>query len=370
MEINCSVKELLDGVRDVKSAVPGRTTLPVLSSFLVEAVASGLKMTSTDMQIGVRRDLKAEVKTEGAVAIPAKKFGELLSSLPESENIKISMGKENSVILRCGKSRFTMQVYDRKEYPLVPEHQTKDVVSFSADDLLDMLERVSIAVSPDEARYVLCGVSWKAEGGNLRMAATDGRRMAMLTKGGIPSDLDFNVIIPTKMVSEMTTKLDLFKDDKTKVDVSISKNSISFQAPNIYIVSRLLEGSYPKVESVVPAKTKETILVPRIPLLDIVKRAALCAPDRGGSIKFKFGKGKVGVSSESTAMSCDEEVDAEGDADRETNFDPRYVVDGLRSIVSEKVQIKLAEAANSAVLIEPVGDNPINHLYVVMPMRS
>lgn len=370
MKINCTTEELSKGVQTIQSALSARTTLPILLNFLLETEKSKLKLVSTDLQMGVKHYIKAEIENEGSITIPAKKFSDILHTLPTDHDLFLSMEDDNKVTIKCGRSRFLIAGTPKSEYPVLPEFSKSNAFTVAGSKLYDMIKRTIFAASSDETRYVLNGVYWAASGGSLEMVATDGRRLATVKGDVLPKNKEFRVIIPTKILQELLRLINTFEDTEEPVQVAITDNQVAFQARDTTMLSRLVEGSFPNYEQVIPVKKDIRIGIPTAALLTITKQAALCSQDRGGSVKFALKKGALHVSASSQTLEFDDEVPVEykGD-DFVIAFNPQYVVDGLKAMGTDEVSMGLTTPVNPA-LIEPSGDGVEGYKYVVMPMRA
>lgn len=368
MKINCRTEELSRGVATIQSALSSRTTLPILLNFLLETENSKLKLISTDLQMGVKHYVPAEVQHEGSVTIPAKKFSDILHTLPGEQDIFLSLDAEGKVAIKCGRSRFVIHGTPKSEYPVIPEFNKGGSFKLPCADLRDMIRKTIFAASSDETRYVLNGVFWSASGGALEMVATDGRRLATVKKNAIAKDREFKVIIPTKILSELLHLLNSMEGDRGEdIHLSITENQVAFQTKTTTMLSRLVEGSFPNYEQVIPVKRDIKLKFSAKDLATITKQAALCSQDRGGSVRYTLKKGALHVSASSQTLTFDDDlpVDYKGD-EFAVAFNPQYILEGLKAMSSETVTLSLTTPVNPA-LIE--GDGEEGYKYVVMPMR-
>lgn len=366
MKINCRTEELSNGVQTIQSALSQRTTLPILLNFLMETESSKLKLVSTDLQMGVKHYIKAEVEKEGSITIPAKKFSDILHTLPEGQEVLIAIDPEGKVQLKCGRSRFVIIGTPKSEYPVLPEFNKDDAFELSSEALCDMVRKTIFAASTDETRYVLNGVFWAASGGTLDMVATDGRRLAAIKQKAPTITRDFRVIVPIKILQELLRIVGHGKED-SKILVAITENQIGFQSQTTTMISRLVEGSFPNYEQVIPSKRDIRVSFNTKDLLLITRQAALACPERGGSIKFTLKKGSLHVAAASQTLQFEDDIPADYEGDDFTiAFNPEYVVDGLKAVGTEKVTLSLTNPINPA-LFEPEGRE--GYKYVIMPMR-
>lgn len=370
MKIHCTKEDLAKGVQTIQSALSARTTLPILLNFLMETEDAQLKVVSTDLEMGVKHYIHAEVASDGSVTIPARKFAEILHSLPDGKDIELNVDPSGKVHLRCGKSRFWIVGAPKSEYPVLPEFNRAGAFELPAKLLGEMVRKTIFAASTDETRYVLNGVFWVASKGELEMVATDGRRLALIKRKGLPEKKDFRIIVPTKILHEYMRLLSLADgkgDEEEPVLVGITENQIAFQLRKTTFLSRLVEGSFPNYEQVIPSRRDVQIQVATKDLLAITKRASLCAPDRGGAIKFTLKKGALQVSASSQSLEFEDELGVEFEGDEfKIAFNPAFVLDALKNMDADQVRLSFTTPVNPA-LIEPVGDD--GYRCVVMPMR-
>jgi DNA polymerase III subunit beta len=368
MKINCRTEELSRGVQTIQSALSSRTTLPILLNFLLETENSKLKLISTDLQMGVKHYVSAEIESEGSITIPAKKFSDILHTLPNGQEIFLSMEADGKVSIKCGRSRFVIHGTPKSEYPVLPEFNKASAFEISTAALGDMVKKTIFAASSDETRYVLNGVFWAAAGGVLEMVATDGRRLATVRAKLLPADKQFKVIIPTKILQELLHLLNSMKDmEEERMLVSITENQVAFQTKSTTMLSRLVEGSFPNYEQVIPLKKDIRLKFATKDLLTITKQAALCSADRGGAVKFTLKKGALHVTASSQTLAFDDELPAEYKGEEfSIAFNPQYIIDGLKAMDMDKITLNLTTPVNPA-LIEAEGKD--DYKYVVMPMR-
>jgi DNA polymerase III subunit beta len=370
MKIHCSKEDLAQGVQTIQSALSARTTLPILLNFLLETENSKVKVVSTDLEMGVKHYIGAEVESDGSITIPAKKFSDILHSLPDGQEVELSVDAGGKVQLKCGRSRFGIIGAPKSEYPILPEFNKQNAFEVPAGVIGDMVKKTIFAASSDETRHVLNGVFWSAKKGDLEMVATDGRRLSIVARKGAAKDKDFQVIVPTKILSELLRMLGHYEvkaDSQDKLLVGVTDNQIAFQYKETTLLSRLVGGTFPHYEQVIPSKKDLIVTVDTKDLLAVTKRASLCAVDRGGSVKFTLRSGALQIAASSQNLEFNDElaVDYNGD-EFQVAFNPQFVVDALKHVDTAKVTLGLTTPVNPA-LVEPVGGG--DYRFVVMPMR-
>lgn len=371
MKIICTKEDLTQGVQTIQSALSARTTLPILLNFLLETEDRKVKVISTDLEMGVKHYIGAEVESDGSITIPAKKFSDILHSLPDGKDVELSVETGDKIQLKCGRSRFGIIGAPKSEYPVLPEFNKENAFEVSAALIGDMVRKTIFAASSDETRHVLNGVFWSAKKGILEMVSTDGRRLAVVAKKAVPKEKDFSVIVPTKILSELLRllgALDIKGDSPEKMLVGVTENQITFQIKTTTLLSRLVGGAFPNYEQVIPSKKDIIVTLETKELLAVTKRASLCAIDRGGSVKYALKKGALHVSaaSQNQEFSEDLPIDFSGE-EFQVAFNPQFVIDALKHMDTEKMTIGLTTPVNPA-LLEPVSQES-DYKFVIMPMR-
>jgi DNA polymerase III subunit beta len=370
MKIHCSKEELAQGVQTIQSALSARTTLPILLNFLLETENSKVKVVSTDLEMGVKHYIGAEVESDGSITIPAKKFSDILHSLPDGQEVELSVDPGGKVQLKCGRSRFGIIGAPKSEYPILPEFNKQNAFEVPAGVIGDMVKKTIFAASSDETRHVLNGVFWSSKKGALEMVATDGRRLSVVGNKTIAKDKDFQVIVPTKILGELLRLLSHYEvkpNSDEKMLVGVTENQIAFQYKDTTLLSRLVGGTFPHYEQVIPTKKDIIVTMETKELLAVTRRASLCAVDRGGSVKFTLRKGEMQVAAASQNQEFTEELSIDYSGDEfQVAFNPQFVMEALKHIDSPKVSLGLTTPVNPC-LLEPVDGG--EYRFVVMPMR-
>jgi len=370
MKIHCNKEDLTKGVQTIQSALSSRTTLPILLNFMMETESSKIKVVSTDLEMGVKHYIPAEVESDGSITIPAKKFADILHSLPEGQEVELFVDAGDKVQLKCGRSRFAIIGAPKTEYPVLPEFDRKEAFELPMGTVLEMVRKTIFAASSDETRHVLNGVLWSAKKGVLEMVATDGRRLSIVSRKGLLKDREFQIIVPTKVLSELLRllgSLDIKPDSQEKLQIGVTENQIVFQVKDTTLLSRLIGGTFPNYEQVIPKKKDISVVLDTKELMAVTKRAALCALDRGGSVKFALQKKSLHISASSQNLEFNDEIAVDyAGADFQVAFNPHFLVDALKHLDSDKVSLGFTSPINP-VLIEPADGTESR--FVIMPMR-
>jgi DNA polymerase-3 subunit beta len=366
MKVICGKEELLRGAQIVQTVVSPRSTLPILSNFLFEAEGQKVKLSATDLEVGVSCYIKGEIAKEGSITIPAKRFGDIIRELPDAD-VEIKADDTSQISIRSGKSHFVLMGLPKNDYPILPDFPEEKTFTVPKNVLRTMLRRSVFAVSTDETRYVLNGVYLIAEGGTMKVVATDGRRLAFISRDGIDKKVHHKVIIPTKAVNEVQRILSAEEKDED-VKIGITENQVAFQVGAVTIISRLIEGTFPNYDQVIPKKHESEVKVNVKQALSAVRQVSLLTSDKAAAVKFFFGKDTLRITASSQGLGSGEvEMDVQySGPNLDIAFNPLFVIDILKNVDEEHVLFELTNSLNPA-LVTPVNDK--NYLCVVMPMR-
>ncbi len=367
MKINITKENFLEGIQII-SGVSGRTTAPILYNFLMEASSGKVKLTKTDMEMATIHTINAEVVEEGSITVPLKEFSDILKNLPSGKEITLETDDENKLHIKSGRSKFWVIGTPKEEYPIIPAIEKEESFTLKCKDLKDIIEHTIFSASTQETRYVLNGLFWVSTADKFEVVATDGRRLALATNTPLQGVKDFKVIIPSKILNELVKLLGINKPtDNDFIDVNVSKNQVSFSFKDTIFISRLIEGNFPSYEQVIPTKKEFSLSLEVGELLSSTKRAALCAGDLGGTVKYSLSENKIKITSTSVKMDFSEELKIDYDKDDfSTSFNPEYLIDVLK-LISGKAVFSFNNASQP-VLVEEEGKT--QYKYVIMPVRA
>src|SRR5687768_209227 len=229
MQIVCSKSELQKGIQIVQSAVSTKSTLPVLSNILLETKTNQLKLAATDLEVGVRCIIKAEVVQEGSITVPARTFGDFVKTLQDNQEIHLKATDSSKMEIRCGKARCVLLTLPKEDFPVLPEFKEENALDIESKVLVEMIKKTSFSVSTDETRYILNGIYFKLEKGIARMVATDGRRLAYVARPISDKKISVSVIIPSKAIREIERLLSVEGLSDKPVKISITENQVAFK---------------------------------------------------------------------------------------------------------------------------------------------
>lgn len=362
MKFSVSKTKLLDGLAVVQNVVGSRTTLPILSNVLLEADGSSLRLTTTDLDVGVRGSVEAQIERPGGTTLPARRFFAIARELP-NEEVLIEVDSKNVATIRSGPSFFRIIGLPHAEYPSLPSLAEARIFTIRQADLKDGLRKTSYAISTDETRYVLNGILCSFKENKLTMVATDGRRLALVDIDlEFPRSNDVDIIIPTKAVNELSRLL----GDDGEAKILVGENQIAFEIGGTYLVSKLVEGNYPNYRQVIPQETKERVTLDREQFLHAVHRVSLLAFEKTSSVKLVFGKNNIEIMANTPDVGEAKESIASPYKGREFSvaFNPEFLLAPLKNLAEETVFLDLIDEMSPAVLRI---QQPF--LYVLMPMR-
>lgn len=352
----------MEGLSQVQHVVSTRTTLPILSNVLMEATDGEIRLTTTDLDVGVRGSVSADVEATGSTTLPARKLATIVRELPTSE-IEFEVNENNIAHINAGPSFFKILGLSEDEFPPLPDFDEAIVFNVEQKVLKEGLKKTSYAISTDETRYVLNGIFCSFKDQQLTLVATDGRRLAM-----VDSDLEFpdsqekEIIVPTKAVNELQRLL----ADAGEVKISVSDSQIAFELNGYLLTSKLIEGNYPNFRQVIPGETKHRVTMDRETLREIVHRVSLLTSDKSSSIKMHFTEDNIEVMANSPDVGEAREslpVSYKGD-EMSIAFNPEFLMAPLRNLETDEIHLDLIDEMSPGVLRinEPF-------LYVLMPMR-
>jgi DNA polymerase-3 subunit beta len=362
MKFSVTKEKLLECLQQVQNVVSTRTTLPILSNVLLQANGKEVRLTTTDLDVGVRGSFEADVEKEGATTLPARRLFTIIRELPSSE-IQFDIDGKNAASIRSGQSFFKILGLPEEEFPPLPKFDDSKVVTIRQKDIRDGLRKTSYAISTDETRYVLNGVLFSFKDNKLTLVATDGRRLAMLDIDlEFPRSHEADIIVPTKAVTELQRLL----TDEGDVRVSVGSGQIAFDLNNTLLVSKLIEGNYPNYKQVIPGEMKERVTLERETFLNSLRRVSLLASDKSNSIKLNFTKNNIDITANTPEVGEAKESLPVAYKGREFSiaFNPEFLMAPLRNLTEDEIFLDLIDEMSPGVIKI---QSPF--LYVLMPMR-
>lgn len=368
MKFTVTRQNLHSGLAAVSASIPTKTTLPVLSNILIETGDDGVWMSGTDLDVAVRIRVPAEVSEGGSLTAPGKKLQEIARELPD-QPVEIS-SRGDQIELRCGRSHFRLNGLPAEEFPTLPEVEFESGWSAKGKDLQSLIHHTAFAVSTEESRPILNGVLWELRNGEMRMVATNGHRLARMSMpAGSTDQTTTELIVPPAALNQVQ-RLFSEADD---VAVARSGNHLGFRAGTTEVYTRLIEGSYPNYEQVIPKDNDKWAIVGKKDLESAVRRMAVVASDQTHRIRLQFEEGRVNLNvlTPDLGEGHDElELQFEGE-DLEIGFNANYLLEVLRYMPTNDVKLtfKAPERAATVLPVAPEGESAPDYLCLVMPLR-
>lgn len=354
------------------NVVGQKSTVPILSNFLLEAVDGQVILTATDLTVGVRCCAEAKVLEEGATTLPAKTLASLIKELDPLGHVEFTTNSADLTEIRCGSSKFKLRGMSKLEYPALPSLEGAAHFQISQKDLRDAFFTTSFAVSRDDTRYILTGVNMTIDSAGATFIGTDGKRLARSffnteTNGGVEG----SYTVPAKAVDEVLKAL----TEDGAVDIYLLEDKIALQTKNTLVVSKLLSGDFPDVARVIPEKAEAVVSLHREELMSLLRQIILFTTEATSSARFLFEAGELKLDVNSSSVGegrVSMPVNYAGEP-MEIAFNASYFYEILRHCTGETVSLGLLDSFNPGVIADrdqaPNIGSGASPLFVLMPMR-
>jgi len=366
MKLVCTQENLNNGLNIVNHLASRNANLPILNNVLISALNGVITLATTNLEIGVKTQIRGKIEEEGQYTVPAKLLSDYISLLPH-DNISLEL-EDEALHISCKNSQTQIRGASADDYPLIPEVLEEDLIMINLESLKELLNQTLFTVSVDEGRPEISGVLFNFSASKLIVGATDSYRLAE-KRVQLKCGAEKKVIIPLKTLQELNRILGSVTEKE--VNINLNENQILFNCDGIKLISRLIEGNYPDYEQIIPTEHKTITTVESNNLIKAIKSAALFCKPGINDIKMTFLPDKNEIVIMSTNSGLGENVttlagEVEGE-EVEIVFNYRYLLDGLNSLQSEKVVIKLNNQGAPGIFIP---ENEEDYLYVVMPIRQ
>ena len=372
MEITVTRQDLVKELTATQSVVERKTTIPILSNFLIEADGDGLNITATDLDQAIRTSAAAKVKKPGACTIPARKLYDYIKLLPDGD-ISIKLLDNHWVQIRSGRSNTKMVGMARANYPQVPEFPSVTATSISSLALKTLINRTIFAISNEESRYTLNGALLVIKAESLAMVATDGHRLAYVEK---PNEIlegisgEKRVLIPRKALQELQQLLSYTEAEK--VEFADDEHTLFFRVGHRTLSTRKLSGQFPNFEAVMPRDNTKFAVVSSSELSSAIQRVAQFADERSGAIRIRLESNELKISSSSTESGESEDtIDTPYSSDPiAVGFNSVYILDFLKALNNEgEVRLEFKDSQSAGQMRPEDPEAEYKYRYVLMPMR-
>jgi DNA polymerase III subunit beta len=362
LKLSVSRDALAERLSLVARGVSTRAAVLVLGGIQLRASEGRLQLAATDMELSLRASLDAEVDGEGEVVVPGRLLLDIVRALPENEVELEHRSDEAMLVVRSGAASYRVHTYASEDFPRLPDVDTLQLHLVDRDALLETIGRVGRSASRDESRPVLTGILVRFESDKLVMAATDSYRLAVKetpAPGGLP---ELEAIIPARALQELS-RLAAGADE---IQLGLHENHVVFGAEGAWLTTRRIDGQFPNYRQLLPEQFEHELQLPREELLDVVRRVSLMA-QRNSPLRLRFADGELTVSAQTPDVGeARESLPAPYNADAmEIGFNAEFLRDGLESVDSPTVRLKLISPLRPAVL---EGETP-DYTYLIMPIR-
>ncbi|HTZ95855.1 MAG TPA: DNA polymerase III subunit beta [Terriglobales bacterium] len=370
MEITLSKFELLRELTATQGVVERKTTIPILSNYLLEAAGDKLAITATDLDLSLRTSCNAKVKKEGSCTVPARKLHDYVKLLPDAD-ITIKLLENHWVSIRCGRSNTKMVGMARSNFPSLPAFPTSGVVKIPSQVLRSMIAKTGFAIASEESRYTLNGALMVLKPESIIMVATDGHRLSHIEHSGSKFEGvsgEMKTLVPKKCMDELRSLLD--STDAEEIEFAKDESTLYFRIGLRLLTSRQLTGQFPNYEAVLPKDNNKSINVRSEDLTAAISRVAQFADERSRAVKIRLEKGELKLSASSTETGESEdsiEIDYNGDS-LAIGFNAQYLLDFLKANGSGDVKLEFKDS-QSAGQMRPAESEDYKYRYIVMPMR-
>jgi DNA polymerase III subunit beta len=372
MEISVSRQDLLRELTATQSVVERKTTIPILSNFLLEAEDDSLKITATDLDQSIKTSCATKVKKAGSCTIPARKLYDYIKLLPDGD-ISIKLMENHWVQIRSGRSNTKMVGMARANFPQVPAFPETSVTKIPAASLKGMISKTIFAISNEESRYTLNGALLILKVESMAMVATDGHRLSYVEKSGetlANVSGEKKTLIPRKALAELQSLLS--SSDAESIDFADDEHTLFFRIGHRVLTTRKLSGQFPNYEAVMPRDNTKFVVVRSQDLMGSIQRVAQFADERSGAIKMRLEQNELKISSSSTDAG-----ESEDTIETPYNFDPivvgfnsAYMIDFLKAVGNEgEVRLEFKDAQSAGQMRPEDPGEDYKYRYIIMPMR-
>lgn len=364
MKLSATRAQILNPLQSVIGVVERRQTMPILANVLLSARNNRLSITGTDLEVELVASSEASVQQPGDVTVPGRKLLDIFRALPEGVNVTMATEGER-VIVRAGRSRFTLSSLPAAEYPVVEEINAQQTLALPQAEFRRLIEKTHFSMAQQDVRYYLNGLLVEADGKTLRAVATDGHRLAICecSLDG-KANAAQQVIVPRKGVLELQRLL----GSEGMLELAIGTNHIRAQIGDVRFTSKLIDGRFPEYGRVIPASPTRVLEGDREMLRQALQRTAILSNEKYRGVRLTVKSDLLTVQAHNPEQEEAEdqvEVSYQGE-EVEIGFNVTYLLDALAAVDGEKVQIGLGDS-NSSCLIR--ADGTATARYVVMPMR-
>jgi DNA polymerase III subunit beta len=365
MKFSVSSGELVKGLAAVAGAVPTKATLPILETVLFESENGRLRLCATDLEVSIVEYVDAEILTEGAIAIPARRLLEALRQLPDML-VMFDTDDRSIVKFKTDKGSYKLAGEKAADFPAIPTMDEGVAIKATRASLARAITKTSFAVSSDDLRPAMMGVYFQVGKDESKIVATDGHRLVRLVKRDIVAAAAINFIVPEKALTLVQKAL-----HGENCEMSVSKDHASFRSGRTIVVTRLINENYPNYESVIPRENDKELHVSRDQMLSTVKRVSIFSNSATKQVRLSLRSGELQISAEDIDLSSEakESIACEYDApDMEIGFNARYLTDVLTNIDDPEVTFEFSTPNRAGIVRPSMQEESEDLLMLVMPV--
>lgn len=367
MKLVCSQADLERAVNIVSKAITPNTTLPVLNNIFLKAEGKKLHFAATNLEVAIEYFIPADIKSEGAITIPAKLLSSYVTLLGD-EKIEIDLAGKDTVQIVAPSSQTKIKGINAEEFPVIPKVEKGTTIKIPRKVLDEAIAQTVFAASTNSSRPVLSGVLFDIKKDMIKVVATDSYRLAEKTiklKDKVENEVA--CIVPARTIMELGKIISRIEEET--VELNVAKNQVLFVAGDVRLMSRLIEGKFPPYDKVVPKDSKTKLEILDESLANIVRRVSLFARENNNSIKLSAtNDGKLTVSTDETRVGEEKaelDVKIHGDNNK-ISLNAQYLLDVLNYIQADKVQLGIDDKLSPAVVRPVKGDD---YVYIIMPLK-
>lgn len=370
MKITCKTDDLKKVLNAVQRAVASKGILPVLSNILLsseESTGQYLKLSGTDLEIGIEAQLDAEISTPVHTTVPAKKLFEIVNKFPE-EQIQLDFSAGDRVELSGDKLLFQLNTLPADDFPQLPQRQQEQVLELNLLAFAQAIRQTAFAAAIDSAKTILTGINVQVFANEVKLAATDGYRLAVRTIPLMQTTEPFQVIIPKRTLVELEKLIK--QDEQETVLFSLSQNHIIFESQDKRLTSRLIEGKYPDYNKILPKQFERKVWIETRPFLAAVERVAIMASDQTHVVSFQIQTDTMVVSAGTDQGKAQEELRIKSEGEPlNISFNAQYLIEVLRTYAEDSSHLLLQlNSEVKPVVISSVDSD--DYLCMLMPILS
>lgn len=366
MKLSCLRDKLIKAIGIVSRIVGTKASLPILSNILLTTDKGRLKISTTDLELGIETWIGSKIEKNGSITVPSRLFSEFINSI-NSEKISL-VAHDNKIIISSKENKTLIKGLEANDFPLIPTiKKPLVVITVNSQRLKQALEQTVFSCAVDETKPVLSGILFQLKPKQIVLAATDSYRLAESVITDNTTNKEINFIIPKRTANELAR---IIEDSKEEVKIKISSNQVSFEYKEIYFISRLIEGTFPDYKQIIPKNFNTSIELDKNQLYQCLKTASLFSRDSANNIKISLKNKLVEINSTSQQLGENHSklntIKASG---KEVSFSVNalFLLEALSNIQEATIKLEIVDK-HSPILLKPQKDS--NYFFLIMPLKQ